>query len=133
MKKKEKLTSSQEDYLETILILKRKKGTVRSANIAEALNFSRPSVCNAVSLLAKGGYLWMDEGKEIRLTPKGLRAAEQVYERRMFFKKQLLKAGVEEEQAGADACRLEHAISAESFEKLKRSLTGAVVERVASD
>ena len=124
MKRKEEMSSSQEDYLETILMLKRKKGTVRSTDVAEALGFSRPSVCNAMSLLAESGYLWLDEKKEIQLTPKGIRAAEKVYERHMFFKRQLLKAGVAEEQAGADACRMGHAISAESFEKLKESLEG---------
>ena len=115
---------SREDYLETILILKQEKGAVRSIDVAGRMNFSKPSVSRAVSLLKSAGLLTMDKDGLLELTPAGLAMAGRVYERHCLLKQYLQSLGVSEETAAEDACRIEHVISEESFEKLKAHMRG---------
>ena len=118
------LHASGEDYLEAILILHMKKGTVRSVDVARHLGVSKPSVCHAVALLKDGGFLTMDEDFSLCLTDVGWEVAESIYERHCFFTEKLIAAGVDPKVAEADACRIEHIISAESFERLKEAAKG---------
>ena len=118
------LHASGEDYLEAILILHMKKGTVRSVDVARHLGVSKPSVCHAVALLKDGGFLTMDEDFSLCLTDVVREVAESIYERHCFFTEKLIAAGVDPKVAEADACRIEHIISAESFERLKEAAKG---------
>ena len=115
-----KLHKAGEDYLETILRLENTKGAVRSVDIARQMNISKPSVCNAVSVLSQAGHLIMDEDHFIHLTEEGRRNAERVYERHRFLMNFLIEIGVDPETAERDACEMEHDISKESFEALKK-------------
>ena len=115
------LRASGEDYLEAVLVLQREKGMVRSVDVARHLDVSKPSVCHAVSTLKEGGFLTMDEDFSLHLTDVGREVAEKIYERHCFFTEQLIAAGVDPKVAEADACRIEHIISAESFERLKEA------------
>ena len=117
-----KLHASGEDYLETILVLQKKRGMVRSVDVARHMEVSKPSVCHAVATLRDGGFLTMDEDHFLHLTDVGREVAEKIYERHCFFTEQLIAAGVNPETAEADACRIEHIISDESFSKLKESV-----------
>ena len=110
---------SSEDYLEAILILSTKNGYVRNVDIADYMGFSKPSITHAITTLRNGGYVRTDTDKNIFLTPKGKKIAEKIYEKHEFFKAYLMSIGVDEKTAAHDACRIEHAISDESFEKLK--------------
>ena len=110
---------SAEMYLETILILQQQKGQVRAIDIAGTLNFSKPSVSNAMKLLQTQGLIIIDDGKLISLTPTGREIAEEIYERHLLLSKYLMRLGVSEEVASQDACRIEHVISRESFQKIK--------------
>ncbi len=110
---------SREDYLETILVLKQEKGAVRSIDVASRMGFSKPSVSRAVGLLKGAGLLTMDKDGLLELTPSGLVMASRVYERHCLLKEYLENLGVTPETAAEDACRIEHVISEESFEKLK--------------
>ena len=112
-------TTSREDYLKAILRLSRKHAQVHSVDVARYLGFSKPSVCHAVALLSSEGFLVMDEDHVLHLTEKGRDVAEKTYERHCFFTRQLMELGVDAKTAQEDACRMEHAISDESFEKLK--------------
>ena len=114
-----KLHASGEDYLEAILVLQRKKGMVRSVDVARHMDVSKPSVCHAVATLKNGGFLTMDDGFFLHLTNIGREVAEQIYEKHRFFTERLIAAGVDPETAEADACRIEHVISDESFQCLK--------------
>ena len=114
-----KLHASGEDYLEAILVLQRQKGMVRSVDVARHLDVSKPSVCHAVATLKNGGFLTMDDGFFLHLTNIGREVAEQIYEKHRFFTERLIAAGVDPEIAEADACRIEHVISEESFRRLK--------------
>lgn len=114
--------TSREDYLKAVLVLQKKLGVVRSVDVARYLGVSKPSVCRAVSSLTEGGYLNMGGDFYLRLTEEGQRIAEKTYERHCFFTKHLMRIGVDEETAEADACKLEHAISDISFQKLKEAL-----------
>ena len=111
-----------EDYLEAILILHRQKGMVRSVDLARYMNYSKPSISHAVKVLKKQGCLNIDEDGNLHLTDIGKRIAEKIYERHRFFTNALIEASVEPEAAERDACRMEHAISQESFEKLRDAL-----------
>ena len=115
------LHASGEDYLEAILVLHEKMGMVRSVDVARHMEVSKPSVCHAVATLRDGGFLTMDEDHFLHLTDVGREVAEKIYERHCFFTEQLIAAGVDPKTAEADACRIEHAISDESFSKLKES------------
>ena len=114
-----KIHASGEDYLETILILYKKMGMVRSVYVARHLGVSKPSVCHAVAVLQEGGLLIMDEDHFLHLTEQGRKIAEKIYERHRFFTDRLIEAGVDPKTAEADACRIEHVISDETFRRLK--------------
>ena len=114
-----KLQRDREDYLKAILYLERKKGFVRSLDVAEHLNVTKPSVCYAVRRLQESGLLSMDGEKLLHLTPAGRAAAEHVQERYRIIKDGLVALGVDRETAERDACRIEHVISPETFERIK--------------
>ena len=114
-----KLHASGEDYLEAILVLQKKLGVVRSVDVARHMDVKPPSVCHAVATLRDGGFLMMDEDHFLHLTDIGCEVAEAIYERHCFFTEQLIAAGVDPKTAEADACRIEHVISEESFQILK--------------
>ena len=114
-----KLHASGEDYLEAVLVLQKQKGMVRSVDVARHMDVSKPSVCHAVATLKNGGFLTMDDGFFLHLTNIGREVAEQIYEKHRFFTERLIAAGVDPEIAEADACRIEHVISEESFRRLK--------------
>ena len=116
-----KLHASGEDYLESILVLQKKRGMVRSVDVARHMEVSKPSVCHAVATLRDGGFLMMDEDHFLHLTDVGREVAERIYERHRFFTEQLIAAGVDPKTAEADACRIEHTISQDSFEKIRRA------------
>lgn len=117
-----KLHASGEDYLETILVLQKKLGMVRSVDVARHMEVSKPSVCHAVATLRDGGFLMMDEDHFLHLTDVGREVAEKIYERHCFFTERLIiAAGVDPKTAEADACRIEHIISDESFSRLKEA------------
>ena len=111
--------SSGEDYLEAILVLQNKLGMVRSVDVARHLEVTKPSVCHAVATLREGGFLTMDSDYFLHLTDVGREVAEQIYEKHRFFTDRLIEAGVDPETAERDACRMEHVISQESFERLR--------------
>lgn len=114
-----RLHRSGEDYLEAIMILEQKRGYVRSSDVAEQMNVTKPSVTNATRLLREGGFLTMDEEKLIHLTELGREVAESIYERHCILTEGLIYLGVDPETAEQDACRIEHDLSRQSFEKLK--------------
>jgi Mn-dependent DtxR family transcriptional regulator len=114
-----KTHESAEDYLETILLLKRDLGEVRSIDIANEMNFTKPSVSVAMKKLKEQGYITIEDGGYIALTPTGLDLAECIYERHELISNLLMHIGVSKETAMEDACRIEHVISTETFEKLK--------------
>ena len=118
-----KLHASGEDYLEAILVLQRKKGMVRSVDVARHMDVSKPSVRHAVATLKDGGFLTMDEDYFLHLTDIGREVAEQIYEKHRFFTERLIAAGVDPETAERDACRIEHIISDESFQCLKEAMS----------
>lgn len=111
---------SAEMYLETILILEKKNGTVRAIDIAHHMQFSRPTVSQQIKRLAADGYLELDPNKRISLTPKGKRIAEETYNRHNSLAEIFIWLGVNEQTAFEDACRIEHYISAETFNALRR-------------
>lgn len=113
------IKKSAEDYLETILMLKNQTGAVRSIDIANALSFTKPSVSVAMKKLRENGYIEMDKEGLITLTASGLAIAQTIYERHELISGYLIALGVSEEVALEDACRIEHVISQESFEKIK--------------
>ena len=117
-----KLHASGEDYLEAILVLQRKKGMVRSVDVARHMDVSKPSVCHAVATLKDGEFLTVDGDFFLHLTDVGRETAEQIYEKHQFFTIQLIAAGVDPKIAEADACRIEHVISEESFQRLKAAV-----------
>ena len=114
-----KIQKSAEDYLETILILHTRKGSVRSIDIASELDFSKPSVSVAMKHLRENGYIEVDERKDIRLTDRGREVAERMYERHLLLTELLKALGVEESIAVHEACKIEHDISAETFALIK--------------
>ena len=114
-----KLHASGENYLETILVLQKKLSIVRSVDVARHMEVSKPSVCHAVATLRDGGFLTMDSDYFLHLTDVGRKVAEQIYEKHRFFTDQLIEAGVDPKTAERDACRMEHVISQESFERLR--------------
>lgn len=117
-----KLHASGEDYLEAVLMLQKQKGesAVRSIDLARHMGFSKPSISHAVGVLRDGGFLTVDKDGFLHLTEEGREIAEKIYERHQFFTEQLIAAGVNETTAEQDACRIEHAISDESFLKLQK-------------
>ena len=118
-----KIHASGEDYLEAVLVLQKKQGMVRSIDLARHMGFSKASISHAVGVLRDGGFLTMDEDGFLHLTDIGREVAEKIYERHCFFTKHFISIGVDPETAEADACRIEHDISAETYERLKESIT----------
>ena len=114
-----KLYASGEDYLEAVLVLQKERGMVRSVDVARHMDVSKPSVSHAVATLKDGGFLTMDDGFFLHLTDIGREVAEHIYEKHRFFTERLIAAGVDPRTAEADACRIEHVISEESFRRLK--------------
>ena len=117
-----KIYASGADYLEAVLVLQKKKVMVRSVDLARHMGFSKPSISHAVGVLKNGGFLTVDEDGYFHLTEDGREVAEKIYERHQFFTEQLVAVGVDREAAERDACRIEHAISEEAFQKLKASV-----------
>ena len=118
-----KIQESAENYLETILMLKEERGMVRSIDIVRHMNFSKPSVSRAMSLLRENGYISMDKEGFIELTDQGI--ASTIYERHQLLTEWLTRLGVSPETAAADACRIEHDLSAETFQKIKEHIQRA--------
>ena len=114
------LLESGEMYLETILRLSHKNAYVRSIDVAEEMGFSKPSVSRAMGLLRSGGYLIMEPDGKLILTDKGRAAAENIYERHQVLSDALIQLGVSPETAMQDACRVEHYISEETFQAIKK-------------
>ena len=119
---KHRADESLEDYLETILLLQKKIGQVRSIDIANKMNFTKPSVSVAMKNLREKGYITMAENGYITLTESGKQRAENVLERHTILSNWLISIGVSQETALADACKVEHDLSEESFEAIKRAL-----------
>ena len=119
-----KIYASGEDYLEAVLVLQKKKDMVRSVDLARHMGFSKPSISHAVGVLKKKGLLTVDADGYLHLTDAGRGVAEKIYERHLFFTKQLVAVGVDQETAERDACRIEHVISDTSFQKLKEKMRG---------
>ena len=116
------IKESAEDYLETILVLSTKKPVVRSADIAQEMGVSRPSVCNAMKNLRLGSYIEMIRSKGVRMTDAGRKIAESMYERHVLFSGLLVSFGVDSRVAVTDACRMEHILSASTFEAIKQHI-----------
>ena len=114
------LQESGEMYLESILVLSKKKDRVRSIDVVEYMGFSKPSVSRAIGLLRGGGYVNMDADGYLTLTDAGLEVASKIYERHSLLSSFLISLGVSEETADADACKIEHHISDESFAAIKQ-------------
>ena len=118
-----KIQESAENYLETILVLNQRNGMVRSIDIAQELEFSKPSVSNAMKKLRAEGYITVTDRSKISLTEAGRKVAEATYERHCVIAASLMRIGVSEKTALEDACRMEHTLSAESFDAIKRHIT----------
>ncbi len=117
---------SGENYLETILMLKERQGVVRSVDIARFLNFSKPSVSRAMGILKENGYITVEPGGELELTEKGMQKAGAIYERHKILTAFLQQvSGVSPQTAEIDACRVEHVISEETFQGIKRFMSKA--------
>ena len=119
---KHRADESLEDYLETILMLQKSRGQVRSIDIANEMNFTKPSVSVAMKNLREKGYITMDSTGYITLTEAGRRRAEDVLERHTILADLLMRIGVSKETALTDACKVEHDLSEESFEAIKQAL-----------
>jgi len=118
------LQESGEMYLETIYILSKKSDFVRSIDVGEFMGYSKPSVSRAMGLLRSGGFVTVDTDGRIELTDDGLQIAEKIYERHTIITEFLVSVGVSREIATEDACKIEHDISDESFEAIKRQING---------
>lgn len=117
-----KSEESLEDYLETILILNRRSPAVRSIDVANELNFSKPSVSVAMKKMKNQGYITVSEDGHILLTNEGQALAESVYERHTLLTDWLVHLGVNPQTAATDACKMEHDISSESYEAMKKCI-----------
>ncbi len=123
------IRESGEDYLETILILHKRTGFVRSIDVANELGYSKPSISRAVGILKSYGYIEVKPGGQIILTESGKEKAESVYGRHLLLRKFLTETlGVSEENAEEDACRIEHILSEETYTKLK-----SFIEKMEND
>ena len=116
------LQESGEMYLESIYVLSKKKNDVHAIDICEHLGYSKPSVSRAMGILKKGEYITVTESGSIFLSEKGLKVAETMFERHTLLTSVLVKLGVSEETASIDACKIEHVISEESFDAMKKIL-----------
>lgn len=118
-----RIQESGEMYLESIYVLLKKNGNVRSVDIAEYMGYSKPSISRAMGLLKDGDFIRIAKDGSITLTRAGIAVAEKIYERHTLLSNLLIRLGVNPETAGEDACKLEHAISDESFEAIKKFVT----------
>ena len=116
------LAESGEMYLETIYVLTRHSTSVRSIDVSESMGYSKPSVSRAIGILKAGEYITVDKSGFITLTEKGIETAERLYERHTILTDLLVSLGVDRETAAVDACKIEHVISAESFEAIKKHI-----------
>ncbi len=114
-----KIYESAEDYLETILVIKNRQGYVRSIDVVHELNVTKPSVSVAMKKLRENGYISMDMDGHIALLEKGTEVADRIYERHQVLTALLVRLGVTPEVAASDACKIEHHLSDETFEKLR--------------
>ena len=114
-----KIQESAENYLEAILMIQQQKGSCRSIDVAQFLEFSKPSVSRAMSLLRENGYVVMDDGGLLNLPDSGREIAERIFERHELLTEWLTHLGVSPDIAQADACRIEHVISVEPFDRIK--------------
>lgn len=115
------LQESGEMYLESIYVLQKGKGNVRSIDISEYMGYSKPSVSRAVGLLKDGGYITVEKDGVLKLTDDGLQIAEKIYERHTIITNLLMALGVDKETAALDACRVEHVISEKTFDAIKKN------------
>ena len=129
---KHRADESLEDYLETILMLQKSRGQVRSIDIANEMNFTKPSVSVAMKNLREKQYITMDSIGYITLTEAGRQRAEDVLERHTILADLLMSIGVSKETALADACKVEHDLSEESFEAIKRALRSSKLSSIKS-
>lgn len=116
------IQESGEMYLETILVLSEKLKLVRSLDVAQEMNFSKPSVSRAIGILKNEGYVQVDEQGGLNLTTEGKKVAQKIYERHVVLTQMLVKLGVDEKTAAEDACKIEHHISDKTFKALKKHL-----------
>ena len=116
------IQESGEMYLETILVLTKRGGYVRSIDISEYMGYSKPSVSRAMGVLRRDGYITMDDDSHISLTESGRAIAEKIYSRHQILTRMLVSLGVSPETAAADACKMEHAISDETFDAIRRHM-----------
>ena len=117
------LQESGEMYLESIYVLSKKIKNVRSIDVVDYMSFSKPSVSRAIGLLKNGGYVTVDSDGYITLTEVGIEVAQKIYERHNILTEFLVKLGVEREVATQDACKIEHVISDESLDAIRKELT----------
>ena len=115
------LQESGEMYLESIYVLQKRKGNVRSIDISEYMGYSKPSVSRAVGLLKDGGYITVQKDGVLNLTEEGLEIAEKIYERHTIITDLLMALGVDKETAAVDACRVEHVIIEKTFDAIKKN------------
>ena len=120
-----RLYESGEDYLETILILKKRNGNVRSVDIAHEMELSKPSVSRAMGILKNKGFISIEEDGSIIFSEEGSKLAKRIYERHRILTEALMLLGVDEKTASEDACRIEHDISEKSFNKIKKHVRDA--------
>lgn len=117
-----KIYKSSEDYLERILVLKKQNGKVISIDIANSMNFSKPSISRAMKNLKENNYITINANGEIDLTEKGFDIANRIYERHVILSSYFMRLGVSEEIAKEDACKIEHDLSDETFEAIKNHI-----------
>lgn len=115
-----KIQEASEDYMEKILMLQEKQGDVHAIDIVNYMNLSKPTVSVALKKLKENGYVTIDENRHLGLTEKGMEIAKKTYEKHNFIAKLLIKLGVSSEQAYEDSCHIEHVLSDESFEAIKK-------------
>lgn len=123
------LQESGEMYLETIYVLSKKSSCVRAIDVGEYMGYSKPSVSRAMGLLKNGGYVMADEYGHLSLTDAGYEIAEKIYERHTVLTDLLIRLGVRQEIASEDACKIEHVISDDSFQALKRHAAQYLLEK----
>ncbi|MBS5915814.1 MAG: metal-dependent transcriptional regulator [Clostridia bacterium] len=129
MSTNDEIYESGEDYLECILRLQNRQGDVKSIDVANAMNYSKPSISRAMKILAEKGFIQMDKKKYIHLTEEGLKKAEAVYKRHLLIKEALITLlDVSPETAEQDACRIEHIVSQETVDKLSGKLEAHLLE-----
>ena len=124
-----KLHESGQMYLETIYLLSKEKSDVRSLDVAEKIGYSQPSVCRAMGILRRGGFIIMDKDSFITLTDEGREYAEKLYDRHTTLTEFLIKLGISPKTAADDACKIEHDLSDESFRVIKAHVLGAGNEK----